>query len=364
MRVTDVKLKNYRSYAECDFAPCAGVNVLLGDNGQGKTNLLEAVYLCCTGRSHRTRQDRELIGWGADFASVQLRAERRDGGHDVEIIMPAQGKRKIKIAGREAARSGELMGHVAGVLFSPEDLRTVKDGPAERRRMVDITLAQIRPAYYYALQRYNRALKQRNEALKAALASPSMRGTLDMWDQQLAEAGAELTGRRAEYVEKLAVAAQDIYQDIAGGREQFGVRYQPCVRGGEKVQAQLDALFAARETDLRRLSTTVGAHRDEVLLTVNAREVRAFGSQGQQRTAALAIRLAELTVMRDELGEWPVLMLDDVMSELDPSRRRQLLARLTGIQTIVTCTDMDDLAGAETGAVWRVADGGIRKTER
>ncbi len=359
MRVSEVKLKNYRSYVACDFTPCEGINVLLGDNGQGKTNLLEAVYLCCTGRSHRTRQDRELISWGADFASVHLRAERRDGSHEVEIVLPAQGKRKIRISGREAARSGELMGHVAGVLFSPEDLRTVKDGPAERRRMVDMTLSQIRPAYYYALQRYNRALKQRNEALKAALTSSSVRDTLDMWDQQLAAAGAELTQRRAEYVSKLSEAAQDVYRDIAGGREQFGVCYQPGVQGGWDVQTQSDALLAARETDLRRLTTTVGAHRDEVLLTVNGREVRSFGSQGQQRTAALAIRLAELTVMRDEMGEWPLLMLDDVMSELDPSRRRQLLARLDGIQTIVTCTDMDDLAGAKTGAIWRVENAAL-----
>ena len=359
MRVTFVKLKNYRSYSSCDFTPCEGINVLQGDNGQGKTNLLEAVYLCCTGRSHRTRQDRELISWGTDFASVQLRAERRDGSHDVELILPAQGKRKIKIAGREAARSGELMGHVAGVLFSPEDLRTVKDGPAERRRMVDMTLSQIRPAYYYALQRYNRALKQRNEALKAALSSPPVLGTLDMWDQQLAAAGAALTAKRAEYVQKLSVAARDIYRDIAGGREDFTVCYQPGVRDGGDIQTQLNALLAARETDLRRATSTVGAHRDEVLLSVNGREVRAFGSQGQQRTAALAIRLAELTVMHDEIGEWPLLMLDDVMSELDPSRRRQLLGRLDSIQTIVTCTDMDDLAGAQTGAVWRVENAGI-----
>lgn len=363
MRIIRAKLNHFRNYARCEFEPCAGVNVLLGDNGQGKTNLLEALYLCCTGRSHRTRQDRELICWDADFASVQVQAERADGSHEVEVILPQMGKRKVKIAGREASRSGELMGHVTGVLFSPEDLRTVKDGPAERRRMVDMTLAQLRPAYYYALQRYNRALKQRGETLRAAAANPAMLGTLDLWDEQLASAGAELTRHRSAYIEKLSAAAEAVYREIADGREKLCVRYQPSISGGEEAQRGMDALFAARETDLRRLTTSVGAHRDEVFIGVNEREARSFGSQGQQRTAALSLRLAELEVMRDELDEWPVLMLDDVMSELDPSRRRQLIGRLKGIQTIVTCTDAEDLAGAEAGAMWKVRDAEIESLQ-
>ena len=354
MRIIRAKLNHFRNYEGCEFEPCPGVNVLLGDNGQGKTNLLEAMYLCCTGRSHRTRQDKELIRWDADFASVQVQAEKNDGSHEIEVILPAMGKRKIKIAGREAARSGELMGHMTGVLFSPEDLRTVKDGPAERRRMVDMTLAQLRPAYYYALQRYNRALKQRNEALRACAVNASLLSTLDLWDEQLATAGAELMRHRRAYIEKLSAAAEETYREIADGREALNVRYAPSVSAGDDARSNLDALFAARETDVRRLTTSVGAHRDEVMLTVNGREARSFGSQGQQRTAALSLRLSELSVMRQELGEWPVLMLDDVMSELDPSRRRQLIGRLEGIQTIVTCTDMDDLAGAEIGAAWRV----------
>lgn len=220
--------------------------------------------------------------------------------------------------------------------------------------MVDMTLAQLRPAYYYALQRYNRALKQRGETLRAAAANPAMLGTLDLWDEQLASAGAELTRHRSAYIEKLSAAAEAVYREIADGREKLCVRYQPSISGGEEAQRGMDALFAARETDLRRLTTSVGAHRDEVFIGVNEREARSFGSQGQQRTAALSLRLAELEVMRDELGEWPVLMLDDVMSELDPSRRRQLIGRLKGIQTIVTCTDAEDLAGAEAGAMWKV----------
>ena len=357
MKIIRAQLTGFRSYESCEITPCEGVNVLLGDNGQGKTNVLEALYLCCTGRSHRTRQDRELIRWGADFASVKVEAERRDGSHQVELLLPAMGRRRIKIAGQEVSRSGELMGHVTGVLFSPEDLRTVKDGPAERRRFVDMALSQIRPAYYYALQRYARALKQRNEALKGIAMQPGLAATLDAWDEQLAAAGAELTAHRRTYIEKLNRAAAETHREIADGRERLEIRYLPCVTQGDDVQSGLDALLAARETDIRRMTTSVGAHRDDVQILVEGRDVRAFGSQGQQRTAALAMRLSELDVMREQLGEWPMLMLDDVMSELDPGRRRQLVSHLKGIQTFITCTDAEDLAGAQIGRAWRVEAG-------
>ena len=358
--ITRAQLTGFRSYEACELTPCEGVNVLLGDNGQGKTNVLEALYVCCTGRSHRTRQDRDLIRWGADFAAVRVEAQRRDGSHEVELVLPALGRRKIKVSGQEVSRSGELLGHVTGVLFSPEDLRTVKDGPAERRRFVDMALSQIRPAYYYALQRYARALKQRGEALRIVAAQPAYLATLDAWDEQLAAAGAELTRHRRAYIEKLSRMAAETHRDIADDREALEIRYLPSVSGGEDAQANLEALFAARETDVRRMTTSVGAHRDDVQILVEGRDVRAFGSQGQQRTAALSMRLSELEVMREQLGEWPMLMLDDVMSELDPGRRRQLVSRLKGIQTFITCTDAEDLAGAEVGKAWRVEGGELR----
>ena len=354
MQITRIQLKDFRNYAALELEPCAGVTVLVGDNAQGKTNALEAVYLTCTGRSHRTRQDRELVRWGAPFASVKVEARRRDGGHDVEIVIPEAGRRRLKIAGQEVSRSGELMGHVTGVLFAPEDLRTVKDGPAERRRFVDMALSQLRPGYYYALQRYMRALRQRNEALKAAQFDGRVLGTLDAWDEQLAAACVEVMQHRRQYIGRLSAAAARTHEHIALGRERLEIVYRPSVEEPDADIALRD-LAAARETDLKRQTTSVGAHRDDIQLLVGDRDVRAFGSQGQQRTAALAMRLSELDVMTEELGEPPVLMLDDVMSELDPSRRRQLLSHLSGIQTLVTCTDLDDLAGAEVGQAWRVS---------
>jgi len=355
MRITQLELFHFRNYAHGLFAPCAGVTVLSGLNAQGKTNVLEAVYLCCAGRSHRTRQDRELIRWGEDFCRVKISAERNDGSHEVEIAIPAVGRRRIKIGAREITRSGELMGHITGVLFSPEDLQLIKDGPSERRRFVDIALSQIRPTYYYALQRYQRALRQRNELLKAPDAQP----LLAPWDEQLALAGAEIMRARREYLLSLCDAAIHTHADIASERERLSVEYTPSVSSGDDPESILRALTAARSIDLRRMSTSVGPHRDDVRMAVDGQELRAFGSQGQQRTAALSIRLAELHVVRETLGEAPVLLLDDVMSELDPDRRRQLLSHLQGVQTIVTCTDLSDIAGAEIGRAYRVENANL-----
>lgn len=323
----------------------------MGDNAQGKTNALEAVYLTCAGRSHRTRQDRELIRWGADFASVGVDALRRDGSHQVDIIIPSAGKRVIKIAGQKAARSGELMGHITGVIFSPEDLGLIKDGPAERRRFMDIAISQLRPAYYYALQRYSRALRQRGEMLRTQFYA-----ALDEFDEELARSGGEIMRHRSWYISRLNEVAGDVHGHISMSRETLSVEYRPG--GGEDM---LERLRAARETDMRRMTTSVGVHRDDVALLIDGHEARLYGSQGQQRTAALSLRLSELTVMRDEAGEWPVLMLDDVMSELDPARRRQLVKYLGGVQVLITCTDPDDLAGAEIGAMFRVSGAEITR---
>ena len=199
MRIRSIRLTDFRNYAEAEIAPCGGVTVFTGDNAQGKTNILEAVYLCCTGRSHRTSHDREMIRTGADIARVRVDADRRDGHHDVEIILPRMERRRVKVAGNVVSRSGELLGHITGVLFAPEDLRMVKDGPAERRRFVDMELSQLRPSYYYALQRYSRALKQRGALLKEISLGNAHADTLDMWDAQLAESGAAVMDLRREF---------------------------------------------------------------------------------------------------------------------------------------------------------------------
>lgn len=359
MYITKIELINFRNYARAEFLPGPGITVLHGDNAQGKTSALEAVYLCCTGRSHKTSRDRELIMRGEERGRVRVEARRSDGPHDVDIQLFQSERKKVQVGGRALGRSGELMGHVTGVLFSPEDLRMIKDGPAERRRFIDMELSQIRPAYYYALQRYNRALQQRGRLLREGALE-----TLDVWDEQLAAAGAQIIAHRRAFLQRLDEAAAGIHLDVSGGREHLRVAYQVGAKvqeasDGELKQALLRALLAARDVDARRMTTSAGPHRDDLLLELDGMDVRAYGSQGQQRTCALSLKLSELQVMRDETGEWPVLMLDDVMSELDPHRRRHLLGRLEGVQTLVTCTDMDDLAGARVGKTYHIHAGAI-----
>lgn len=358
MRIRSIRLTDFRNYAEAEISPCAGVTVFTGDNAQGKTNILEAVYLCCTGRSHRTSHDREMIRTGADIARVHVDADRRDGHHDVEILLPRMERRRVKVAGNVVSRSGELLGHITGVLFAPEDLRMVKDGPAERRRFVDMELSQLRPSYYYALQRYSRALKQRGALLKEISLGNARADTLDMWDAQLAESGAAVMDLRREFLKTLAQTAVETHARVSGGAEVMTVEYAPSAEtantGAALAEALRELLLRARQMDLKRLTTSVGPHRDDVRVLLNGQDARAYGSQGQVRTCALSLKLSELEIMRRESGESPVLMLDDVMSELDPGRRRLLIGMLEDVQTFVTCTDPTDLAGAAIGRVFRV----------
>ncbi|MBR4235339.1 MAG: DNA replication/repair protein RecF [Clostridia bacterium] len=368
MVIKEIILKNYRNYESAEIAPCAEVTVFTGGNAQGKTNILEAVYLCCTGRSHRTSHDRELIKTGEDIAYVKLTVLRRDGEHEVEIALSGAGKRIIKINGSRAARSGELLGHVTGVLFAPEDLRMVKDGPALRRRFMDMELSQLRPSYYYALQRYNRALKQRGALLRQIAAGAQTADTLDMWDEELIQSGSEIMHIRAEFVKKLAERASVIHSGISGEKERLDVTYEPDTEirqsAADTACALGEALLACRANDIKRLVTSAGPHRDDIGVFVNGMDARAFGSQGQVRTCALSLKLSEIELMREETGEAPVLMLDDVMSELDPERRRLLIDRLTGVQTLVTCTDKNDLAGANAGLMISVKNAVLTQEER
>lgn len=364
MRATKIRLQNFRNYARAELLPDARMTVLTGQNAQGKTNVLEALHLCCLGRSHRTSHDRELIRWGEGAAHVAVEVKHLDGTHDVSITLSREERRRktVRVGGTQVARIGELMGHVNGVLFAPEDLSIVKEGPSERRHFIDMELSQLRPAYFYALQRYVRALNQRNNLLREMQRRPALKSTLDAWDEQLALAGAEVVCHRRDYIEKLKRAASESHSAIAGGAEALEVSYVTQVKEEEHVdEALMKRLFTAREEDIRRATTTVGPHRDDLRLTVSGKDVRVFGSQGQQRTVVLSLKLAELAVVEEERGETPILMLDDVMSELDPHRRQQLIERIGRVQTIVTCTDLSDLAGAEKGAIYRVEAGRLTR---
>lgn len=365
MRVTSLSLSHFRNYERALIEPDAGVTVFTGPNAQGKTNVLEALHLCCLGKSHRTSRDEELIQWGRDSARVTVKTAQRDGTHEVAVVLSRTQRKKktVRIGLRQAERIGELLGHVCGVLFSPEDLQIVKDGPAERRRFMDMQLSQLRPAYFYALQRAVRTLNQRNALLKDIARNPSLLPTLDMWDDQLARVGAVICENRREAVGRLDELARAAHLSLTGGREELRLRYvSQAADAPDAYEALLARLSRARSEDLRRMTTTVGIHRDDIAITIDGKEARTFASQGQQRSAVLSLKLAQLELAGAESGEAPILMLDDVMSELDPSRRRQLIERIDRVQTFVTCTDLSDLAGARQGAVYRVENGVLTRT--
>lgn len=362
MRVKSLSLSQFRNYEQALIEPDAGVTVFTGPNAQGKTNILEALHLCCLGRSHRTSRDEELIRWGQPCARVGVTTEQRDGTHEVSVSLSRAGRRRkmVRIGARQAERIGELLGHVCGVLFSPEDLQIVKSGPAERRRFIDMQLSQLRPAYFYALQRAMRTLNQRNALLRDIARDPSLLATLDMWDEQLAQCGALIAENRREAIQRLCALAASAHASLTGGREQLSLRYlSPFAQAQDVREAMLSRLHSARGDDLRRMTTSVGIHRDDIGIAIDGKDARLFASQGQQRSAVLSLKLAQLELAMQERGESPVLMLDDVMSELDPSRRRQLIERIDRVQTFVTCTDLSDLAGARQGAVYRVENGAL-----
>lgn len=340
MRVNRVKLVNYRNYENREVSFCEGVNVVMGANAQGKTNLVESVILSCIGRSPRTPRDKELIRHGADSAYVRIDGDRRVGRVTVETVLSPHENKRIRINGLPIRRIGELMGNLNAVFFSPDELRIVKAGPGDRRRFLDIDISQMSKRFFYELNRYNHVLYQRNKLLKSGRATEDM---LAVWDIQLAETGARIIRQRKEFVRRLAVFCREAHTFLTDGAESLEIAYEGFDGDTEDElkDAFLAALAGARERDNKLGFTTQGLHKDDLIITVDGTDMRAYGSQGQQRTVALSLKLAELEIFADVLGEYPVLILDDVMSELDPSRQRKLLERIRSVQTLITCTHLE-----------------------
>ena len=359
MRIKQLSLKNFRNYAEETFSFSAGLNVLYGRNAQGKTNCAEAVFYLCTGTSPRARKDRQMIRAGAEFAHIGAVAESRFG----EVFLEAdicEGGREIRINGERAVRNADLLGNLRGVFFSPEELRLVQGGPEERRRFLNVSISQLSKSYYTALVRYNKILGQRNALLKERNIDLVLE-TLPVWDEQLCVFAAELVRRREEYVARLAPLAAEKHAYLTDGAERLEVTAEHCVRA-EGAEEQLAAELAANyERDIRLGFTCVGPHRDDLKISINGNEARVYGSQGQARTAALAFKLAEIEIFKSVAGEAPVLVLDDVMSELDLPRRRKLLAEIEGVQTVLTCTHTEKvLFGKEVNKI-RIVNGAVKR---
>ena len=358
MRAALLKAEGFRNTHGLCFEPTEGVNVLFGNNAQGKTNLLEAMWLFTGAKSFRGAREADCIAFGQKSARISLSFHAQ--GRDQETIIRLGEKKKILLNDVEKPSLSSLSGSFCAVVFAPSHLRLVKDGPGERRRFLDASLCQLRPGYRGLLNQYQRAMLQRNILLRDySLGLPGE--MLDIWEEGMAKAGSEIVRQRCRYIESLTPFATEVYEGLSSGKEALSLHYEGeeyrSDRGGK--EALLAALRAARGEDLRLGCATVGPHRDELTISINDRPARLYGSQGQQRSAALALKLGEASVLRDFSDELPVALLDDVMSELDPGRQSYILNRIQGWQVFITCCDPVPILRCTEGACFEVEGGEI-----
>lgn len=348
MHLKELSLINYRNYVKLELNFSSNLIVFSGRNAQGKTNILEAIFLLSTGRSHRTPKDKELIRWGERESVIRSLVEKKEGSSLVEIMLSLKDKKKININSITAQRLGELMGHINSVLFSPEDLKLVKGSPTERRRFMDMEISQVKPKYFYSLQQYNRLLGHRNNLLKEINENSSLKKTLPIWDEQIAKVGSYIITQRLEFINKIGKIAKEIHRELALGREDLDIKYNPSINFNHNdassiTEEYIKILEQNHEEDIKKGRTEKGCHRDDLTISINGMDVKTFGSQGQQRTTVLSLKLSEIEMMYKQTGEYPLLLLDDVMSELDKYRQSKLLSYFNKVQTFMTMTDYSDL---------------------
>ena len=338
MNIRSIELKNFRNYENLEISFDEGTNILFGDNAQGKTNILEAAYMSGTTKSHKGSRDREMIRFGEEEAHLKTVVVR--GGREYQIDMHLKKNRAkgIAIDKIPIKKASELFGILNIVFFSPEDLNIIKNGPVERRRFLDSELCQLDRIYLADLTNYNKILAQRNKLLKDMIYRPSLSDTLPVWDMQLIETGKKIIRRRKQFVDELRESVSDIHYRISGGKEELFLKYEPNI---DDIFFE-DELSRAKEKDKKLCQTSVGPHRDDLLFSIGDVDIRKYGSQGQQRTSALSLKLSEIELVRKSISDTPVLLLDDVLSELDSSRQNYLLNNISDTQTIITCTGLDE----------------------
>ena len=339
MIIKSLKLKNYRNYELLDLNFDPKTNILYGDNAQGKTNILEALYLSGTTKSHRGTKDRDIIRFGCDESHLETVVEKKGSCFQIDMHLKRNSPKGIAIDKIPIRKASELFGIVHFVFFSPEDLNIIKEGPAGRRRFIDLELSQLDRIYLNNLSNYNRVINQRNSLLKDIYGQKNLIETLDIWDMQLVSYGNKILKRRKKFIEQINKIISNIHFKLTGGKERISLSYESGI-GNMTFE---EALIRYRERDIKMKSTTSGPHRDDIcFMTDKGLDIRKFGSQGQQRTAALSLKLSEIELVKRVIGDTPVLLLDDVLSELDKHRQNYLLDNIYDIQTIITCTGLDE----------------------
>lgn len=361
MRIKNLHLKNFRNYSDESFDFSDGLNVLYGKNAQGKTNCAEAVFYLCTGTSPRAKREKQLVKAGEERAFVKAECEGAYGSLEISAEIYEDG-REVKINGNKITKNADLIGNVYAVFFSPRELRLIQDGPDERRRFLNISISQLSRGYYTALLRYNKILEQRNTLLKNRDLT-TVYDTLPIWDAQLCRYASEVAFRRTEYIRELAPLAKEAHFHLTEGKEQLEISPDKNYKGGaaELEKKLFDELSNNYDRDIRLGYTASGPHRDDLNIEIDGKDAKAYASQGQTRTAALSVKLAEVEIFKKTCGEYPVLILDDVMSELDLPRRKKLVERTNGLQTILTCTHAERvLYGKEVNKIM-IEGGAIKK---
>lgn len=357
MILKSIELKNFRNYEDLDLKFDSGTNILFGDNAQGKTNILEAAYVSGTTKSHKGSRDKDMIRFGEDESHIRTIVEKQGKEYQLDIHLKKNRSKGIAINKVPIKKASELFGILNMVFFSPEDLNIIKNGPSERRRFLDAEICQLDKIYLSDLTRYNKILMQRNRLLKDMQHQPQLMETLPVWDMQLVEYGKRLIRRRRQFVEELSEIVTGIHRNISGKREELVLRYEPNI----DAEFLEDELNRVREKDRKYAQTSVGPHRDDISFFIRGVDIRKFGSQGQQRTAALSLKLSELELVKQLIHDRPILLLDDVLSELDAGRQNHLLNAINDIQTIITCTGLDDFVNNrfKIDKIFKVIDGAV-----
>lgn len=357
MILKSLELANFRNYEELNISFDKGTNILYGDNAQGKTNILEAIYVSATTKSHKGSKDKEIINFNKEEAHIRTYLEKENVETRVDMHLRKNKSKGIAIDGQKIKKAADLMGLLNVVFFSPEDLSIIKDGPAERRRFADMELCQLDSFYLYNLNHYNKIIGQRNKLLKDMYFQPELKETLNIWDSQLVSFGSKIIERREQFVKQLGDIIFDIHKKLSGGKEELVIAYEPDV-SIEDFEKQMKY---NQDKDIRLKQTTTGPHRDDFSFVVNGVDIRKYGSQGQQRTAALSLKLSEIELVKKISKDTPVLLLDDVLSELDSKRQNYLLNSIGNIQTIISCTGLDEFINNrfEINKIFKVTNGTV-----
>ena len=363
MKVLRLRAEGFRNLEKVVFCPAEGVNIIWGENAQGKTNLLEAIWIFSGAKSFRGAKEADYIPFGGGVTRLELDFFAEGREQTAALIFSPEGRR-VLLNEIKQERPSALAGALRAVVFSPDHLELVKQGPKERRRLLDISLCQAYPKYGKVLEGFEKILKQRAVLLRDAATCPQLLEMLEVWDEGLCEYGGYITWMRARYIHKLAGFAAEAYRGISGGRERFSARYtaacgeiHPELERGEVTEILRAAVEESRREDIRYGRTNIGPHRDDIEILVGEKSAKAFGSQGQQRSCVLALKLAECRLLEEGVGEPPIVLLDDVMSELDEGRRKYLLSQLKGKQVLITCCDPEGIQPPEGGKVVSIDNG-------